>query len=145
VKKEIEALAGEGNRATQVVLDYGAPFEGEEHLCHTMKLERLYIDPDGKMSLCCQLSDYGFNTRDIVGDLNTTSLRDVYSTYLEEMNHLRAISAPPAIDAERLPIDAFPCLRCAKALGKLSWLDQFPVDPWAQAMHAPGTMSLHSA
>jgi MoaA/NifB/PqqE/SkfB family radical SAM enzyme len=129
VRDEVHALGREPNRRTAISLDYGAPFDGEETLCDTMELKRVYVDPDGRVSLCCQLSDYGFNTRDITGDLHTSSLRDVYSSYLDAMEDLRARSAPAAC-ADRTTIDSYPCLRCARALGKLDWLAQFHESPW---------------
>lgn len=132
VKHEVEALAREGHRRTFVSMDYGAPFEGEEIACDTMELKRMYVDPDGRVSLCCQLSDYGFNARDITGDLNTASLSDVYTDYLEAMNRLREQSAPAACSPGNT-IDAFPCLRCARSLGKMDWLNQFPNSPWASS------------
>ena len=130
VRDEVNALARESGRRTAISLDYGAPFDGEETVCDTMELKRIYVDPDARVSLCCQLSDYGFNTRDITGDLNTSSLKDVYSSYLEGMRDLRARSAPGAC-GQRTHIDAFPCLRCARSLGKLDWLAQFTESPWS--------------
>ncbi len=130
VRDEVRSLGTEPNRKTAISLDYGAPFDGEEALCDTMQLKRVYVDPDGRVSLCCQLSDYGFNTRDVTGDLHTSSLRDVYSAYLAGMDELRAASAPGACGS-RTTIDAYPCLRCARSLGKLSWLDQFENSPWS--------------
>ena len=96
-----------------------------------MELKRVYVDPDARVSLCCQLSDYGFNTQDVTGDLNKSSLREVYASYLRAMEDLRARSAPAAC-GDRTIIDSFPCLRCARALGKLDWLKQFPESPWVQ-------------
>lgn len=144
VKHEIEALSREANRMTGVIIDYGAPFEGAEALCHTMKLERMYVDPDGKLSLCCQLSDYGFNTHDLVADLHTTTFREAYSQYLAAMTDLRVKAAMPP-EGERTTIDAFPCLRCAKSLGKLDWLSQFPGDPWTVAMQSPERAHAHAS
>jgi MoaA/NifB/PqqE/SkfB family radical SAM enzyme len=136
VRDEVAALRLESNRRTAVLMDYGAPFAGEEVQCDTMALKRMYVDPDARVSLCCQLSDYGFNTRDITGDLNVSSLRDVYSSYLSAMDELRSTSAPGACGT-RTTIDAYPCLRCARSLGKLSWLDQFPDSPWSQSKIEP--------
>lgn len=130
VRDEVNALALEPGRKTAISIDYGVPFTGQEQLCDTMKLKRIYVDPDARVSLCCQLSDYGFNARDIVGDLNTTPLRDVYADYLKAMDDLRASSAPGAC-TDPTVIDAFPCLRCARALGKLDWLTQFPRSAWS--------------
>ena len=130
VRDEVLALSREENRRTAVLLDYGAPFAGEEVACDTMQLKRIYIDPDARVSLCCQLSDYGFNTRDVTGDLTIASLRDVYGEYLSAMDELKRQSARGACGSETT-IDAFPCLRCARSLGKLTWLEQFPESPWS--------------
>jgi len=136
VRREVEALARESGRRTAISMDYGAPFDGEETGCDTMALKRIYVDPDARVSLCCQLSDYGFNTRDVVGDLTIDSLADVYGRYGRAMDDLRERSAPAACGA-RTTVDAFPCLRCARSLGKMTWLEQFPASPWAAAMNEP--------
>jgi MoaA/NifB/PqqE/SkfB family radical SAM enzyme len=136
VRREVEALGLEPGRRTGVWMDYGSPFDGIETGCDTMALKRIYVDPDGKMSLCCQLSDYGFNTHDLVGDLHTTSLRELYGQYVDAMSELR-LRAAPATGGDRTVLDAFPCMRCARAQGKLDWLAQFPGNPWAAAMRAP--------
>ncbi len=136
VRREVEALSSEPGRRTGIWMDYGSPFDGEERGCDTMGLKRIYVDPDGRLSLCCQLSDYGFNTRDIVGDLLTTRLPALYAEYLARMDQLIASAAPP-LDGTRTVMDSFPCLRCAKSLGKMSWLEQFPAEPWTVAMHTP--------
>jgi MoaA/NifB/PqqE/SkfB family radical SAM enzyme len=130
VRDEVAALGRERDRRTAVLLDYGAPFAGEETACDTMQLKRIYIDPDARVSLCCQLSDYGFNTRDVTGDLTVASLHDVYGEYLRAMEELKSQSARGA-GGTPTTIDAFPCLRCARSLGKLSWLEQFPESPWS--------------
>ena len=131
VRDEINSLAREAGRMTAISLDYGAPFDGEETVCDTMELKRIYVDPDGRVSLCCQLSDYGFNIEDVTGDLTKSSLGEVYASYLDAMGKLRARSAVGAC-GDRTIIDAFPCLRCARALGKLDWLKEFPESPWSQ-------------
>jgi MoaA/NifB/PqqE/SkfB family radical SAM enzyme len=140
VRDEVNSLAREAGRKTAISLDYGAPFDGEETTCDTMELKRIYVDPDARVSLCCQLSDYGFNTHDVTGDLTKSSLKDVYASYLVAMDDLRARSAPGAC-GDRTVIDAFPCLRCARALGKLDWLREFPESPWAQGQEAVAVIS----
>ena len=134
--EEIESLASEGGRHTLISMDYGAPSAGPDLACDSMSLKRIYVDPDGRLSLCCQLSDYGFNTNDVVGDLHETSLKQLYPRFIEEMANLRARSAPPQ-DESRTVLDAFPCLRCARTQGKLDWLRQFPDNPWTTAMTTP--------
>jgi MoaA/NifB/PqqE/SkfB family radical SAM enzyme len=139
VRDEVAELGRESHRSTRVLMDYGAPFDGDEVECDTMTLKRIYVDPDARVSLCCQLSDYGFNTRDITGDLNQRSLGDIYQDYLLAMDELRAQAVrPPCHDP--LSLDAFPCFRCARALGKLDFLEQFPESPWG--LHSLSTISL---
>ena len=135
ITQEVRALAQEPGRRTMISMDYGAPSEGEERTCDSMTLKRIYVDPDGRLSLCCQLSDYGFNTNDLVGDLHETSLKKLYPRFLESMRELRARSAAPPPHS-RTALDAFPCLRCARSQGKLAWLSQFPDNPWAVAMQS---------
>jgi MoaA/NifB/PqqE/SkfB family radical SAM enzyme len=136
VKDEVEALAREPHRRTFISMDYGSPFEGEEVVCDTMELKRIYVDPDGRISLCCQLADYGFNRKDVVGNLHTTSLAEVYEQYVAAMKDLRAATVPGAC-GPLTKLDAYPCMRCARAQGKLDWLQKFPDSPWAAAMHEP--------
>lgn len=120
VRGEIATLAARPRR-TPLRLDFGAPAVlGEpEELCETMALSRLYVDADGCLSLCCQLSGYGFNSADVVADLRTESLRHAWPRYVAEMARHRAESAPQRAAAE---VADFPCLRCAARLGKLAWM-----------------------
>lgn len=129
VQAEVAELARDPRRRTALQLDYGAPaMEGEEEqLCDTMGLSRLYVDPNGCISLCCQLSEYGFTGTDVVANLNDVSLRDAWAQYLTAMAALRAKAAK-----ENYPtaLGAFPCLRCAHALGKLNWLAESEPSAW---------------
>jgi MoaA/NifB/PqqE/SkfB family radical SAM enzyme len=132
VQREVRSIAAEAGRQTVIQLDYGAPpLPGEEEtVCDTMALRRLYVDAHGRVSLCCQLSDYGFAQTDVVGDLREESLSDIWTRYVERMAELRARTAPGQFDG---PLAAFPCLRCAHALGKLQWLDASPSAEWSTA------------
>ncbi|MEP6733796.1 MAG: radical SAM protein [bacterium] len=136
VKQEILAIAAEPNRRTAIQLDYGTPAdEGEtEQLCDTMSLQRVYVDAAGHLSLCCQLSEYGFASTDIVADLHEVSFRDAWQRYLDAMADLRAKAAPENFSGD---LAAFPCLRCAHSLGKLKWLANGSPSPW-QALAACG-------
>jgi len=129
VKREILAIAAEPNRRTVFQLDYGAPAdEGEAELtCDSMSLHRMYIDAGGRLSLCCQLSEYGFTDSDTVADLNDVSLKDALQPYLDQMAVLRARTARSNFSGE---LAAFPCMRCAHSLGKLKWLADGPPSPW---------------
>jgi MoaA/NifB/PqqE/SkfB family radical SAM enzyme len=129
-RDEIHALTAEPRR-TQVGLDYGAPHDGAEPLCDTFRKRRIYVDAHGRLSLCCQLSEYGFNDADVVADLNRDSLLDVWAHYEETLEAHRVASLPVGGDE----FDPFPCIRCARALGKMRWIAQYPDSPWAGAAH----------
>lgn len=133
-RDEILAL-GRENRRTFIQLDYGAPAVGPERLCDTFAGKRVYVDARGQLSLCCQLSEYGDNARDVVVDLNDVALRDAWPRYLEalEAQRLRSAPAPGGDD----PYDAFPCIRCARSLGKMDWIRQYPNSPWRGAAAGP--------
>jgi MoaA/NifB/PqqE/SkfB family radical SAM enzyme len=136
IRDELFALAREGGRRTAVQLDYGFPFDGPEQDCDTFRGERVYVDARGRLSLCCQLSEYGTNERDVVADLNVTPFEEAWPRYRPGLEALRARSRP---DGHSL--DAFPCMRCARALGKTAWLSEYPDSPWAGAS-APGSPTM---
>lgn len=130
VRREVESIAAEPGRRTAVMMDYGAPWEGREMACETFELKRVYVDARGRLSLCCQLSEYGFNTRDVVADLNEVSLKDVWAEYTARVAELRELSRPRGNGD---PIDPFPCIRCPRSLGKMEWIRQYPQSPWHRA------------
>jgi MoaA/NifB/PqqE/SkfB family radical SAM enzyme len=129
VQDEIATLARESNRRTAIQLDYGAPADvgADEVVCDTMSSKRVYVDAHGRMSLCCQLSEYGVKESDIVADLNVVSFGDAWKQYADAMARLRAAAAPSNFTGA---IAAFPCMRCAKTLGKLDWLASMSPSPW---------------
>lgn len=128
VRREVTALAAAPGRRTAIQLDYGAPFDGPESLCETFLGQRIYIDAKGQLSTCCQLSEYGFTPTDVVADLTETSFGDALPAYRARLEALRAAQAPRDNDADGLA--PFPCLRCARASGKLKWLDAYPGTAW---------------
>lgn len=138
-RDEILALAREG-RPIVVGLDYGAPWDDRptEPACDTFELRRMYVDARGRLSLCCQLSEYGGNEADVVADLNHQGLPEVWARYTERMDALRRASERMRDQGGEL--DAFPCIRCARVLGKTEWLRDYPDSPWhgaAQGAAAP--------
>src|SRR2546425_806459 len=134
VRREVEALAGEAGRSTAIQLDYGAPLDGDELRCDTFALRRVYVDARGRLSTCCQLSEYGFNERDVVADLSVMRLRDAWPRYVEQLQVQEAASGRRRDGADVL--GAFPCLRCARSLGKLEWIGRYTESPWAEAVGA---------
>lgn len=87
-----------------------------------------YVDTRGQVSTCCQLSQYGFNENDVVADLNRETLAQAHEKYVARLAALGR-AARPAGDA----VSTFPCLRCAKASGKLNWLKAYPQSAWHAA------------
>jgi len=126
----VAALVAQPGRRTAIQVDYGAPSDQHEERCDTFALRRVYVDARGRLSTCCQLSEYGFNETDVVADLHTESLRKVWPRYVARLRSQELDSRPAGDD----PLDPFPCLRCAKACGKLDWLRTYPESPWAQAL-----------
>jgi hypothetical protein len=131
VRREVEAVSALPGRRASVVLDYGAPFDGPETPCETFALTRLYVDTRGRVCTCCQLSQYGFNEAEVVADLNTESLATAHARYAVRLAALSR-AARPEPDSDDLT-NPFPCLRCAKASGKLSWLKAYPQSAWHRA------------
>jgi MoaA/NifB/PqqE/SkfB family radical SAM enzyme len=133
VRHETEAIAREPGRQTVVALDYGAPFDGPETACDTFALRRIYVDTRGRVCTCCQLSQYGGNEAEVVADLHHESLASAHRTYVARLRELRAAQLPRA-GSDDVPnvIDTLPCIRCARASGKLDWLTAHPASPWSQ-------------
>jgi MoaA/NifB/PqqE/SkfB family radical SAM enzyme len=129
-RDEILAMSREPGRRTQIWLDYGAPAVGAETACDTFDGRRVYVDARGRLSLCCQLSEYGFNEADVVADLTREPFARVWGRYREALQEQRERSAARGADD---PIGAFPCIRCARALGKMEWIRGYPESPWHAA------------
>jgi MoaA/NifB/PqqE/SkfB family radical SAM enzyme len=130
VRRKIEALANIPYRKTRVLIDYGVPFDGEEQMCQTMQMQRITVDASGRMATCCQMSDYGGNETEVVADLNVESFGVAFEKYMMRMAALRAATRPNA-DSE-WPLEKFPCMRCARAGGKLKWLANYPQSDWSE-------------
>ena len=130
VRHETEAIAREPGRRTVVALDYGAPFDGPESPCETFALKRIYVDTRGRVCTCCQLSQYGATETEVVADLHHESLAGAHRKYVARLRKLRAAQAPRADGGD--VFDTLPCIRCARASGKLEWLAAYPSSAWAR-------------
>jgi MoaA/NifB/PqqE/SkfB family radical SAM enzyme len=129
VRDEVAALKAEPGRLTDIHLDHGYPFEGRERACDTFAGKRIYVDPRGRLSVCCQLSEYGEVESDIVADLNQVPFAQAWPMYQAALARLGEDSRPTGDPSD--PYDRFPCMRCARARGKTAWLADFPGTPWA--------------
>lgn len=130
VAAEVKALSAE-SRKSYIKLDYGAPFEGPEQTCDTFTGKRVYVDARGRLSTCCQLSEYGGGETDVVADLNECSLIDSWPLYVDQLRRQQALSAPAP--CSKNVFDAFPCIRCARSIGKLEWIKDYPESVWSGA------------
>ena len=132
-KHAVETLAREPGRRSQVTLDYGHPFEHDEELCDTFSLRRIYVDARGRLCMCCQLSDYGFNEAEVVADLHVVGLAEAHGRYVAGLTELHRAQQPDPANPHMT--DPFPCLRCVRASQKLQWLQGFPQSSWCEAVH----------
>ncbi|HXC25606.1 MAG TPA: radical SAM protein [Gemmatimonadaceae bacterium] len=141
VAREVRALAQEGRRS-YIQLDYGAPFDGPELPCETFAGRRAYVDARGRLSTCCQLSEYGNTESDVVADLHHVSLVDAWPVYVERLRAQQAMSAPRPEGGDAF--DALPCIRCARSTGKMEWIREYSKSVWSGATdpHAGATRSL---
>lgn len=135
VVAEVQEIASEPGRRTIIQLDYGAPLE-EETPCDTFELKRVYVDSYGRLSTCCQLSEYGFVDTDVVADLHEVSLKEAWPLYVERLRAQQEASARPADGGDEF--DALPCIRCARVCGKMEWVKNFPNSRWVAAALPPG-------
>ena len=135
LRRDVAAIAREPGRRTVVALDYGAPFDGPETPCDTFALRRMYVDTRGRVCTCCQLSQYGANETEVVADLHQESLASAHRKYVARLRELRAAQAPRTGAAD--VFDTLPCIRCARATGKLEWLTNYPSSAWSGAAVPP--------
>src|SRR5215203_3897968 len=127
VQRELDAIAAEPREHVRIVRDYGFPSDGPEAPCSTKVRRRLFVDAWGRLVSCCQLSDYGFNDSEVVADLTVAPLAEALERFHVHLDHLIEATAPRSDAlAER-----FPCMRCARANGKLDWLRDHARSPWA--------------
>jgi MoaA/NifB/PqqE/SkfB family radical SAM enzyme len=136
VRREIDVIATESRAHVRIVRDYGFPADGVETPCGTMSRTRLFVDAWGRLVSCCQLSDYGFNDAEVVADLTITPLAEALERFNVHLDRLVEATAPRSDAlAER-----FPCMRCARANGKLAWLEGHARSPWAATADAASDM-----
>jgi sulfatase maturation enzyme AslB (radical SAM superfamily) len=130
VRREVEEQAAIAGRRTAIQLEYGVPVDGPEEMCNFMGIRRMYVDAHGRLSTCCQMSDYGGNDADVVADLNTTSLTDALAPYMRRMEQQIAATRVHSTAPTAPGLAPFPCMRCAQATGKLAWLANYPDSDW---------------
>ena len=118
-------------------LDYGTFAPQPRPSCRTMALRQMYVDANGRVPFCCQLSRYGTGTEPILGDLNIECLAAVvaraeseYDRFGEETLRLHQVGIRDALDD-------YPCLSCARRHSRTGFLADFPEHPWAALAAQP--------
>ena len=129
VALEVFALSRISN--VPVFLDYGAFLPFPRPLCNTMSLRQVYIDGQGRVPFCCQLSRYGTGEEVILGDLNIDSLATIVKRAEARYEEFNAETVTLHQIGARDELDEFPCLSCARRHGKTGFLSDFPEHPWA--------------
>jgi MoaA/NifB/PqqE/SkfB family radical SAM enzyme len=135
VADEVRALAARS--VAPIGLDYGTALAQPRPACGTMAMRQIYVDANGRVPFCCQLSRYGTGPEPIIGDLVTESLATVmaraesrYAEFGAETLRLHQIG-------QRDEADDYPCLGCARRNGRTSFLADFPEHPWAMLAQVP--------
>ena len=135
VSSEVRALAA-SSRAP-IGLDYGTALAQPRPACSTMAMRQIYVDANGRVPFCCQLSRYGTGREPIIGDLTTETLAAVlaraegtYDDFAAETQRLHQIG-------QRDEADEYPCVSCARRNGRTGFLADFPEHPWAMLAALP--------
>ncbi|MGH9854609.1 MAG: radical SAM protein [Blastocatellia bacterium] len=83
--------------------------------CAPLMLEDLNIDYRGRLTLCCQLSNYRdgeADGADVVGDLKQESLADALGKLMDLINRVHRERLAMANDSQQKDILHYPCLVC---------------------------------
>jgi MoaA/NifB/PqqE/SkfB family radical SAM enzyme len=135
VSGEVRALAARS--AAPIGLDYGTALPQPRAACSTMAMRQIYVDANGRVPFCCQLSRYGTGPEPIIGDLTVESLATVlaraessYADFGAETLRLHRIG-------QRDDADDYPCVSCARRNGRTGFLADFPEHPWTMLATLP--------
>jgi len=127
VEERVRGLAESSNM--HVYLAVGHSTAGEEISCRFLDMRALYADVYGRLCFCCLLSGTKAGTpheREVVADLNTTPLTEGVARLREAYEAFTSAHAEEARRDALCSEDAFPCLYCARKLGKLDWRRSSP-------------------
>ncbi len=91
--------------------------------CAPLMLEDLNIDYRGRLTLCCQLSNYRDGDKDgedVVGDLKRESLADALGKLMDLINRVHRERLAMAVDPKQKDKLHYPCLVCIDRFKKTS-------------------------
>jgi MoaA/NifB/PqqE/SkfB family radical SAM enzyme len=83
--------------------------------CAALSLEDINIDYRGRLTLCCQLSNYRDvkeDGEDVIGDLRRKSLPQLLSRLMDLVNQVHKERLAMAVDAQQADKLHYPCLVC---------------------------------
>jgi hypothetical protein len=91
--------------------------------CAPLTLDDLNIDYRGRLTLCCQLSNYRDGEKDgedVVGDLKRESLTEALGKLMSLINKVHQERLAMAADPRQREKLHYPCLVCIERFGKTS-------------------------
>ena len=135
VSDEVRALAA--GSPVAIGLDYGTALAQPRPACSTMAMRQIYVDANGRVPFCCQLSRYGTGPEPIMGDLTTESLADVLARAHDRYENFGAETQRLHQIGQRDEADEYPCVSCARRNGRTGFLADFPEHPWAMLAALP--------
>ena len=92
--------------------------------CAPLTMDDLNIDYKGRLTLCCQISNYRDGDdnpnggEDVVGDLRRESLPTALSRLITLVNQVHSERLEMAVDPTRREQLHYPCLACLERFGK---------------------------
>ena len=103
-------------------------------LCYPLTMKELFINSKGKISFCCQLTDYedSPNDTDLIGNLDEISLYEAHQRMVDAIGNYEKAKIQRLAKGNLGNLDYYPCWYCLKYFKKVDWLTQFPDNPWSQ-------------
>lgn len=102
--------------------------------CKFLKNAGLNFDYRGRLTTCCQLSNYeAVDTEtDVVGDIQKESFETLHNRLLEIYTDIFRERVSSKQNGSFQDLDHFHCWSCLKKFGKMDWMQQFPENEWVQ-------------
>jgi MoaA/NifB/PqqE/SkfB family radical SAM enzyme len=102
--------------------------------CRFLKLGTLNIDYEGRLTACCQLSNFeGTGQEDVVADLKTVPLETAHSMLLKAYQGIFDARLEKMRTGTFQDLDNFHCWHCMKHFKKAEWMRDFPDNEWVKA------------
>lgn len=136
-RSELSALKDRAERLQAtlklpVTLAEGFPEDRRFHVCHPHRSETLHVDPQGRLSLCCQLSGTPGGDVDVVADLAEVDLIQAHERLLALIQKVQLRRLKQIAEGPGGAWDAFPCNVCMESFGKPHWTDEGTGGPSAR-------------